>query len=109
MGSGSPKIASPRTGDRGCAWQRIGRIYAAPSGTSMNDRLTNHGLTPWLLHAAASRLVEQSNPTPKLTGRGDNLETIQVSRMKATLFALRLNELLGIGFSPCYFQIGIFT
>jgi hypothetical protein len=32
--------------------------------------------------------------TPELTRRAHNLKTIQVSRMKAMLFALRLNELL---------------
>ena len=33
--------------------------------------------------------------TPELTGREDNLETIQALRMKAALFALRFNELFG--------------
>jgi hypothetical protein len=64
----------------------------------MNDRLTNHGLTPWLLHAAASRLVEQSNPTAELTwGETDHTqaEGNYAPLKQSRCFALTSNDLLG--------------
>jgi hypothetical protein len=39
-------------------------------------------------------LARGKSLTPELTGRGDTETIIQASRMKAALFALRLNELL---------------
>jgi hypothetical protein len=53
----------------------------------------------WLTLRYAHSHHRMRHLTPELTGRAFNVSSIQVSRMKATLFALRLNELLDVVFN----------